>query len=146
MNFINLFKNNNMKKLIVLGITLLGLIGVSNAQEQSIEEKVTKKVQVLTEQLSLDNTQQDAISTLLQEMFTAKQDIESNEELSQDEKANLKRELYSKTQAQIAEQLNEDQKVLFKNKTEQKDRVNKQNTEQNQIQKMEEEVEKTEEL
>lgn len=146
MNFINLFKNNNMKKLIVLGITLLGLIGVSNAQEQSIEEKVTKKVQVLTEQLSLDNTQQDAISTLLQEMFTAKQDVESNEELSQDEKANLKRELHSKTQAQIAEQLNEDQKVLFKNKTEQKDRVNKQNTEQNQIQKMEEEVEKTEEL
>ena len=134
-----------MKKLIVLGITLLGFIGISNAQEQSIKTKVTEKVQVLTEKLSLDNAQQDAISSLLQEMFTAKQAIESNEELSQDEKTNLKQELHTKTQAQIAEQLNEDQKVLFKNKTEQEDKLNKQNTEENHLQKMEE-VEKTEEL
>lgn len=128
-----------MKKLIVLGIAVLGFIGISNAQEQSVETKVAEKVQALTEYLSLDDAQQSAVSTVLQNMFIDKQAIESNEELTQDEKVNLKKELHAKTQAQIAEQLNADQKVLFENKTKLKDKA----PTQNHIQKMEE-VEKIE--
>lgn len=135
-----------MKKFVALGITLLWMVGISVAQEESIEKRVQEKTQKLTEQLSLDESQQGTISAVLHEMFTSKKEIEDNAELSPEDKERMKKEVKTQSHAKILEELNDDQKILFREMSEQKDRVDKRNHEEDNFQQQQEQQQQEEEI
>lgn len=102
-----------MKKLVLMGMSLLFMVGISFGQEQSVQEKAQEKVATLTEKLSLTEDQQAAVHEAVLELITAKEALKADTTLSEDVKAEQIKSFHQTADAKIVEVLTEEQKPLY---------------------------------
>ena len=102
-----------MKKLILTGLSFLFAITLTFAQDFNPETKAKEKVDELTQVLTLSEEQQTAIYTIVLEKVNAKHSLKADTTLAADVAKQQMNEIKAASHQKIAEQLTEDQKVIF---------------------------------
>lgn len=112
-----------MKKAILMGISLLFMLGITIGQEKDTEQKLQEKVTMLTEKLQLNEEQQASIHTILKEAHQAKTSLKADQSLSEDIRNEQIRAIQTSAQNKILEVLTEDQKVIFQELKDKKEKI-----------------------
>ena len=102
-----------MKKLILTGLSFLFAISLTFAQDINPETKAKQKVDELTQVLSLNETQQSAILSIVLEKITATEAIKADTTLATDVSKQQMDAAKATAHQKISEQLNEEQKIAF---------------------------------
>lgn len=102
-----------MKKLFLTGISLLFALTLTFAQDKSPEDKAKEKVTKLTEKLTLTDEQQTSIYEIVLQHAKAKQDLKADGTQSAEATTQAKNRLQETADAQIKEQLSDEQRSLY---------------------------------
>jgi len=102
-----------MKKLFLTSISLLFALTLTFAQDKSPEDKAKEKVAKLTEKLTLTDEQQTSIYDIVLEHAKAKQNLKADGTQSAEAKTQAKNRLQETADAQIKDQLSDEQKSQY---------------------------------
>lgn len=102
-----------MKKLILTGLSFLFAITLTFAQDANPETKAREKVTELTQVLTLNEEQQSAIYAIVLEKVNSKHNIKADTTLAEDVAKQQMMDAQNTAHQKIAEQLTDDQKVIF---------------------------------
>lgn len=102
-----------MKKLFLTGISLLFALTLTFAQDKNPEDKAKEKVTKLTEKLTLTDEQQTSIYDIVLEHAKAKEALKADATQSPEAVTESKNRLQETTDAQIKDQLSDEQKPLY---------------------------------
>ncbi len=103
-----------MKKLILTGLSFLFAITLAFAQQIDVEQKTKETVAILTEKLTLSDEQQAAIYPIVLEAKKAKYALKADTSLSAEDLQQQLKTIKGGSNSKIMEQLNDEQKELFK--------------------------------
>lgn len=112
-----------MKKAVLMGISILFMFGIAFGQEKSAEQKVQDKVTMLSEKLQLNEEQQTSVRTILIDTHQAKVALKADESLSEESRNGQIKALHQSAQTKILEVLNEDQKVIYQEMINKKEKI-----------------------
>lgn len=102
-----------MKKMILMGISLLVMVGVSFGQENKAEDGAREKVADLTQKLNLDESQQAALYPVVLDFKNASMALKNDASLTEDTRKEQLQSLKSTMDEKVRAELTEEQKPLY---------------------------------